>query len=390
MDDKPGMINQITEILKSKNINIHIQESLITNDEQNFSVSLIVDTKDFIRRISKNGGSEKLMEDELSTDFAAIGIHMEKFLPCKQLRNNSTDVQSNKKTNAVDNDTLNNFYTINYHPIQIIKKELVIGKQVIQALFQDIDGNADLQGTIFSDTNEKMVIVRFFNIDQHVVYFDVQHENKLGALFHYSSLIKETSSSYNIISCYNRVENATKTAHWYVLLDVSHDIDKLHTLFNKLSSAGHFTQRLIIHNYSRSIELLKITNLYKNFPSQTNINSDKILKLKEAAIELRFQEAINKISNIEGEFSSKINTLKDHLLDNQAHLKRVQKQSWVLAGLILAINAYLISKFITKEDFNNMYIILAAIISGILTLVHLIVVYIEVPKVIKKIFKKNQ
>ena len=66
MDDKPGMINSITEILKEKNINIHIQESLITNDEQNFSVNLIVDTRDFQKKLGNIATIEKAMAEEAS------------------------------------------------------------------------------------------------------------------------------------------------------------------------------------------------------------------------------------------------------------------------------------------------------------------------------------
>lgn len=379
MDDKPGMINLITKILKEKNINIHIQESLITNDEQNFSVSLIVDVKDYSNSLKIMGNNEKNMHEDLSNSFKEISITLEKFMPCKQLRNNSKEVQMNKKTNYVENDTLKHFYSNNYHAIQIINKQLIIGKQIIQALFQGVDSNHEIQGTVFSDTNEKMIIVRFFNRDQHVVHFDIQHENKLGAIFLYSSLIKETSISYNIISCYNRIENTTETAHWYVLLDVSHDIEKLYILFSKLcSSSTNYVQKLIVHNYSRSIEYLNLSTLQHSFPSLRNLSNEKKVKDTDLVNEAKYREVLNEISQI-----------KENNEQNKAEFKKAKTQFWVISLIMILICSYILAKIIPETDFEKMYFKIAAIGGGLMTIVHILVVYLELPKLLRNIFKIN-
>ena len=309
------------------------------------------------------------------------------FLPCKQLRNNSNELQKAKKTNGVENDTLKHFYLTHYRPIQIINKHLIIGKQIIQALFQETESNIELQGTLFSDTNEKMVIVRFFNRDQHIVHFDIQHDNKLGAIFHYSSLIKETSSSYNIISCYNRIENTTETAHWYVLLDVSHDIEKLYMLFSKLSSTTtKYVQKLIVHNYSRSIEYLNLSNLYQNFPSQSNLDFEKKKKEIDSTNEAKYRDAMNEIKKMETEFIGRISILKQEILVNRTITRNAKKQFWVVSIFIILICSYILARIIPTSDFEKLYFKIAAIGGGLLTLVHFLVVYVELPRLIKNLF----
>lgn len=379
MDDKPGMINSIAQVLKDKSINIHIQESLITNEEQNFSVSLIVDTRDYRKSFKNMEQIEQDMQADIAKSFAQIGISVEKFLPCKQLRNNSSEMQLKKKTNSVDNDTLKNFYSNNYRPNQIVNKQLIIGKQVLQALFQDTDSSAELQGTVFSDTNEKMIIIRFFNRDQHVVHFDIQHDNKLGAIFYFTSLIKEISRSYNIISCYNRVENTTETAHWYVLLDVSHDIEKLHLLFTNITKDAKNVQKLIVHNYSRSIEYLKLNNLQRSFPSQANINSEKKKKQKDLLDEMKYREVMNELSKMQHEMTR-----------NNRIIKKAKAQFWTVSGIIIIVFSAILAKVIPAADFQKMYLTIAAIAGGLVTLVHFLVAYLELPKLLKNILKRRK
>ncbi len=109
MEDKPGMINLITSILAENDINIHIQESLINNDEQNFSVSLIVDIKKFQNKFKHDDSNS--MQSVLEKAFVDKDISLEKFQPCKQLYNNSQDFQkSSKKTNYIDNIKLVDYY----------------------------------------------------------------------------------------------------------------------------------------------------------------------------------------------------------------------------------------------------------------------------------------
>lgn len=379
MEDKPGLINLITGVLKENSINIQIQESLINNDERNFSVSLIVDVKHFQQKclLSEQKVS---MKEVLEQSFTSKGIHLEKFQPCKQLHNNSKYIQGQeKKTNCIDDEILANYYEPFYRPVQIIKKELVIGKQIIQDLFQESIDNAELQGTIFSDTDEKLIIVRFFNIDQHIVHFDIQHENRLGAISHYSSLIQQASASYNIISCYNRIENATETAHWYVLLDVSHEIDKLQGLFSKLNSTDKFTKKLNIHNYSRSIERLTLPELFRKFPSLSNIAADNRLKAKEAATEDKFQEAL-----------SQINLLKEEISAKHIEFMNTKRQIWIYVLLITLAVSYLIAKTITIAEVNKIWVIVLAIASGLYSLSHLLGAYEAIPKLVKRLTGKGK
>lgn len=390
MDDQPGLINSISKILKNKKINIHIQESLITNDEQNFSVSLIVDVKEYKSILKSDGEIDIHMHKDLSESFTEIGIKLEKFLPCKQLRNNSKEIQQNKQTNFVDLDTLFHFYSTSYHPIQIVNKRLIFGKQIIQALFQDYDTNDEIQGTIFSDTNEKMIIVRFFNKDQHIVHFDIQHDNKLGAIFNYSTLIKETSNNYNIVSCYNRIENSTETAHWYVLLDVSYDVEKLLTLFNNFTTSAKYFQKLMIHSYSRSINNLSLNSLNKQFPSQLSLFKER--KEKEMHIDqnLKYQEVVYNIERIKTEFLKETSSIKDQLLENKTIVRKTRTQFWIVSLLITLISSYVLIRIIPKSDLQNFYFIIAGIAGGLMTIIHIFVFYFEAPKLIKKLTGKKE
>lgn len=378
MEDKPGMINSIAQVLKDKSINIHIQESLITNAEQNFSVSLIVDTRDYQKLFKNSMQIEQDMQADIAKSFSQIGVSVEKFLPCKQLRNNSSEMQLKKKTNSVDGDTLKHFYSNNYRPNQIVNRQLIIGKQVLQALFQYTDSSAELQGTVFSDTNEKMVIIRFFNRDQHVVHFDIQHDNKLGAIFQYSSLIKESSPSYNIISCYNRVENTTETAHWYVLLDVSHDIERLHLLFKNITTNTKDVQKLIVHNYSRSIEYLKLNSLQRNFPSQANVNTEKLKKQTDLLNDMKYREVMNELKKMQPE-----------MVRIKSAIKKTKAQFGIVSGIILIACSAILARVIPAADFEKMYLKIAAVAAGLVTLVHFLAVYLELPKLLKNIFKRR-
>jgi hypothetical protein len=384
MDDKPGMINLITEILMKKSINIYIQESLITNDEQNFSVNLIVDVNDFRASL----GSDEEMKKNLENSLLEIGTKLERYSPCRQLRNNSYEVQSKRKTNNVDDETLRNFY-FNNHSIQIRNKELGINKQLIQALFQDADTRVELQGTVFSDTDEKMIIVRFFNRDQLVVNFDIEHSNKLGAIFHYSSLIKKISSSYNIISCYNRVEDVTETGHWYVMLDVSHDVEKLYVLFTELSKPDKYFLKLNIHKYSKSIENITLSNLYQHFPSQSNLLNETKKKELDEFNENKYREAMKAIVEIQDDFNKNVSLLKQDIIKNRGIIKNARNQYITLSIILILICSYLIVKTTPKAEWESIYIKVAAIGAGLMVLVHFLVVYLELPQLIKRIFKKG-
>ncbi len=234
-----------------------------------------------------------------------------------------------------------------------------------------------MQGTIFSDTSEKLIIVRFFNVDQLVVYFDIQHENRLGAISQYSSLIKKISKSYNVISCYNRIENAKKTAYWYVLLDVSHDISVLHNLFYELRSAS-YTMSLNVHSYSRSIEAMNLPELFPEFPSIAHVTIENNQKAKDTENATKFQEAINQI-----------NILKEDLLSRELEFKATKRQFWIVLFFIILIITFLLTKTVTYSDVNKVWLIVVAIASGLLTLIHVLVVYFEAPKMYDRIFKKR-
>lgn len=105
-----------------------------------------------------------------------------------------------------------------------------------------LTNNPDLYYTINSDTDEKYILVRFFE-NNNIVQIDIEHKaGKYGILKLFSEKIAKFE--YNIISSYDRVQNTdTKemvaTSHWIVMLDCTGNENKLLSLLADLETTDN-------------------------------------------------------------------------------------------------------------------------------------------------------
>jgi predicted amino acid-binding ACT domain protein len=286
--DRPGLTRKITKILKDLEVNIFIQESLIANYEQDFTVSIIADFgKYFERFVVKDrkvkeipnaelwdGIKNKFSVEDNEEDF---GITIQKFEPIKFLTNISENevvngiseneivdgARSSNRKNQIEYDALVNFYR-NPRPIPVKKTGIGLERYLLTALDLSDWINIDLdtiQGTIFSDTEEKYIIIRFFDPKLLVAHLEIIHGNHVGAIHEFTEAIHDIHPEYNIISSYNRIEDDAHFAHWHVLIDVTSNPTSLSALIDKINAIAtipHIEVRPI--DYSKQL-LETINNL---------------------------------------------------------------------------------------------------------------------------------
>jgi len=97
--------------------------------------------------------------------------------------------------------------------------------------------NNSLNYTINSDTDEKYILVRFFE-KNNIVQLDIEHKaGRYGVLYYFTNVISKYK--YNIISSYDRVQNADTinskaTSHWIVMLECTPNKNDLLQLIKDL------------------------------------------------------------------------------------------------------------------------------------------------------------
>lgn len=264
--DRPGLIRDITKILRDEDVNIFIQESPITNYDQDFTVSLVADFYKYFRKRdnSINGKikPKQLIEFkmEIKRLFEAANPHgdkkieVDRFEQIKFLIANSEEVD--KRTNAVDADVLNQYYAAGYRSIGIEQKALLIEDRLLRdlELREFVDEAEYIQGTLFSDSEEKFFIVRFFSNNQLVVSLEITHANSIGAIHKFTDTIHNINEKYNIISCYNRIQDDQDAALWYVLIDVTDNFEQVPALIKNLRGISNPTvQDVRVLDYTESL-----------------------------------------------------------------------------------------------------------------------------------------
>jgi hypothetical protein len=113
-------------------------------------------------------------------------------------------------------------------PLHATKKGIVLNGPLIKAL--DLREGSIIQYTTISDSNDRFMHIRFFPQNRYLVYLEIKHRDVPGSIHKFSEYILSLGITFNILSCYNRMESIDDVAYWNIILDVSSNpdcIDKL-------------------------------------------------------------------------------------------------------------------------------------------------------------------
>lgn len=287
--DSPGLTSQVTEVLEKLEVNIFIQESLIANYEQDFTITIIADFKKFFERLDKvTFDNIDEIKRQLETQFKPcegeydFGIHIQKIEPIKFLTNISEkevskrNTQGNGSKNLVNTGVLHHYYN-EAGPIPVDEVGITLEQHLVENLkVSDFTNSSNIvEGTIFSDTEEKYLIIRFFPRNQKVVHLEIIHPNLDGAIHAFTKEINKAHKEYNIISSYNRIDDDIFYAHWNVLIDVT-------------SYPQHLPY--LIRELERDYKEHKVTVIKKNFSESLKAEGIKELGESEKDVQKRIND----------------------------------------------------------------------------------------------------
>ena len=299
--DRPGVIRDITKILADRDINIQTQESLITGHEQDFQVSLIANFANFIEDFRVKKHEEDIeayrkfntWKDVIVHTFESVNptIQVLNFQPVRFLFNNSKN-QSGDEKNLVDKISKQNYYHDDYKPVSVNEKQIVVSEAALDdvKLFEIAPKSGDIQGTIFSNTEEKFIIVRFFQKQQELVHLEIAHDNQPGAIFHFTRVIAPDDNNaigHNIVNCYNRIGDDRKRAYWNVLVDVSIDSKKLPDLIANLYNFKYVNEVKVEAYSSELLDKKKNGNIQGLPESEAEKKKEENRRKKEASASRR-------------------------------------------------------------------------------------------------------
>jgi uncharacterized protein with ACT and thioredoxin-like domain len=275
--DAPGVIMTIAHILRKKSINIYIQESLVANSANEFKVSLLVDLEHYINalksenKILRENSELKFLQDQIKSDLKSsinelkelkeqdVKLEISLAEPVNYLAEKCVyDIRD-----QVDQDRLKDYQSHDYMPISVKNDQISIPIH-IQHDLKLLNQNETIQGTIFSDSEDKYLIIRLFNPKDCVAFIDIEHKNMLGAIERFSTIIFNEchDHKYNIISAYNRVKDIQDTCHWYALIDVTSNPERLESLFRKIDSIKEIASvKLTVEAYSNGLLARKVEDL---------------------------------------------------------------------------------------------------------------------------------
>ena len=331
-EDRPGILRDVTEIISNNDINISIQESSIESYNKDFNITLFLDCKSFIEKHKLNNSNleeiKKKIVEILSSDYKAHdykGFTIVRFEPVEFLRVNcplgiseSDNLISPSKLNEYDESE--KFIDIEDSGALILKKSILNDLEIFNDKTQKI-----LEGTTFSDTEEKYLILRFFSKEQYVINIDVVHRDRVGMINSFTKKIMEVDPGFNIINCYNRIETVSHIAHWYSLIDVSTNPDRITHLINILKADDSEVQEVRVLNYTNNIE-----HLYADIPESLELFKKRKEKTKR-------QEKINQLSQI---IENKIPSIEGSLKEVSEQLSFAKIENESLKTSLSEVNEY--------------------------------------------------
>lgn len=266
VEDKPGIIYQITKSLKELNINICKTEGVTPREEVDYSFWCLINIRNFVLN-SDRKNFEKIKHDlssaienkfikENMTNLVINALNPNEFL----FENHWDSVRENKSNEIED--------LIDYF-VRPIGFDLINLRAIlpISKIFSSlkIDGSEGLMyATILYDLMQSnYLLLRLFNPNQKIIYADILHKHEIGAIHNLSEIIfKSSDGHFNLL--YNRAivkkDRPTKSdesgCHWYVLLDVTGVESKINHVFNKIEScsmvSGENPVRII--SYTKNLE----------------------------------------------------------------------------------------------------------------------------------------
>lgn len=360
-EDRPGVLRDVTEIISKNDINISIQESSIESYNKDFSITLFLDCKSFVEKnklldMPLAEKRDKII-NKLSSDYQSQGykgFKIVRFEPVEFLNVNCPK-NNTKHENLISSSTLKDYDNSDMF-LDIEDKGTIILKD---SILKDLGVFSDktpkiLEGTTFSDTEEKYLILRFFNKEQYVINIDVVHKDRVGMINSFTKKILEIDEGFNLINCYNRIENVRHIAHWYSLIDVTSKPEEIKHLINILKADDTEVQEVRILNYTNNVE-----GLYADIPDSLEIYRRKqerrekqtqMNKLKEA-IDFNIPKLQSDIYNLEEQARSiriennqLLKELESYRQYNTYQDKMIATSRYLIALLLLAIIVFNLDK----------------------------------------------
>ncbi|HRH42604.1 MAG TPA: hypothetical protein PKY82_13330 [Pyrinomonadaceae bacterium] len=292
--DRPGLIKEITRILSDERINILVLESLITNHNHESKISILAKFDIYFKKqnlLVKENITQKNYFQKIKATFDeatngnADKVDVKRFEPIKFLFDNSNIFSSHdvSEYNYVEENRRSHYFDNRYQGTTIKDKKVEIDNRLIEDLgLKKYSGDSDdVQGIIFSDTEDKFILVRFFSKDQLIVYLEITYDVfPYGVIFELAETIHNVDENFNLISCYNRIRNDRNNAVSYFMVDVTSNPEQINLLIAELKA---------IINPVRVIEV-RILNYSRNFreiANKLNIDLQESEEEKNSTLEKR-------------------------------------------------------------------------------------------------------
>lgn len=276
-NDGPGVIYTITDIIQENEINIFKHEGYTPHENIEYSFWVLASIEKFISKhnaqqlsaieISKllleklNNSFQKKEKEQSSKGIQSAGIRLNSTNCIELLYENSDNFAVNTE-NEIQNKELAEFFS---YPVSFLVKDKIAQieySRLLNSLGLGVKykEGSKFFGTIFTDLEQRnFYILRFFNPNQKIIFYDVRHKHEVGVIH---KLAREISRNkgYNVL--YNRAiitRDSTNTSnsfsdlsHWYVLMEIADGYD-VNELFNRLNSS-HLTPK------SRAISIINHTD----------------------------------------------------------------------------------------------------------------------------------
>lgn len=350
--DKPGVNSVLTKILANLSINIYTQESLTTDRELIHTISLIVDISAFDEK-DKTDDEDRItyLSKRIKShlDQQNVDLDLERIEEIQFLHDNY--YPSENCPNLIQKEYLRHYFWSALRSNPIAKKSVEIKDDVLKHL--DLVGDGfktirSLKGTIVSDTEDKYILIRFFRLDQYVIYLDVVHRNVIGLISQFTEIISQNEENYNILSCYSRIEDVKNNAHWYVMLDVSSKPASVLNMLRELKKKIHEIVEIRVLDYTDNL-------------SQDGINLPESEKMK--ARRLKEEEEKRKLKRNENNLLTKLSIKEQR--EKEFEQITMANTRYLLLNAVFVFILVLYLMFDDISSFGRIIFRIATITSGL-------------------------
>lgn len=368
-NDRPGLIKEITKVLRNEKISILILESLITNHNHESTISLIAKFDEYFNKKNlsiKFNLSQKQLNNYYQKikatfdEFTGINnknIEVKRFEPIKFLFDNSSIFlnNNNNENNFVENERLRYYFSNSYRGTSVKDKKVEIDNRLLEDLgLKKYSGNSkNIQGIVFSDTEDKFILVRFFPKDQLIINLEITYDViPCGVINELSEKILSVDNNFNLISCYNRIRNDQNSAVSYLLIDVTSNPTLINSLIKQLNEIKTplMVSEVKVLNYSLSlIEVAKVNGI--ELEKSEEQRSSEIEKVDILAL----QEELLK----EKTFS--LERLKMNKTQIEYHTDIQIKNTTIMLSILFILSIFIITILVIFVDWEKMDKVLSVI-----------------------------